>query len=54
MENPKFKRVEEDIWGSQNGSGWMGVVLKNSLKEWSRGEYGGMDNIIKLLMEDIA
>lgn len=53
--------MEEDIWGNQNGSGWMGVVLKNklkglksSLKEWSRGEYGGMDNIIKLLMEDIA
>jgi len=51
----------DDIWGSQNGSGWMGVVLKNKLKglknslmEWSRGEYGGMDNRIKLLMEDIS
>jgi len=61
IENVNFKRVVDKVWGSQSRSGWMEVVLKNKLKglkirlkEWSKMEYGGMDNIINLLMDDIV
>jgi hypothetical protein len=49
------------MWRSCNCEGWMGFVLKEKLKllkfhlkEWHKGEYGGMDGRLEILVEAIA
>lgn len=33
LENKLFKNLVEDLWKNQPGNGWLGVVLKNKIKE---------------------
>jgi len=61
LENDKLKGEVEARWRHYNSSGWMGFVLKEKLKalkldlkEWHKGEYGGMDGRLEKLVEDIA
>jgi len=60
LQNRDFKGVVEEAWRNQNVSGWMSFVLKEklkclkvTLKEWSKGEYGGMEERLVRLVEDI-
>jgi hypothetical protein len=52
--------VVEEAWRNQNVSGWMSFVLKEKLKglkfilkEWSKKEYGGMEERVENLVEEI-
>jgi len=60
IENPKFKEVVEEAWRNQELSGWMSFVLKEKLKglkvkikEWNKIEYGGMEERVEKLVEEI-
>ena len=60
LQNRDFKGVVEEAWRNQNVSSWMSFVLKEklkclkvTLKEWSKGEYGGMEERLVRLVEDI-
>lgn len=51
----------EEVWRNQGGVGWMGVVLKNKLKElkncsreWNKVEYGGVEANVNRLVEGIS
>jgi hypothetical protein len=61
LQNSKFKGVVEEAWRSQNVRGWMGVVLKEkmkglkaTIKEWNKVEYGGMEERVECLVEEIS
>jgi hypothetical protein len=58
--NKDLKRVVEEAWRGQLVDGWMGYILKEklkglkgSIKGWSKEVYGGIDEKIKRLVEDI-
>jgi len=60
LQNCDFKGVVEEAWRNQNVSGWMSFVLKEKLKglkpilkEWSRKEYGGIEERVELLVGEI-
>jgi exonuclease III len=60
LQNSDFKGIVEEAWMGQNISGWMSFVLKVKLKglklvlkEWSREEYGGIEDRVEKLVEDI-
>ena len=60
LKNRAFKGVVEEKWRGLNVHGWMGFVLKEKLKglkyrikEWNKEEYGGMEEKIELLIEEI-
>ena len=60
LQHQDFKRVVEEAWRNQNVSGWMGFVLKEKLKAlkfivkgWSKEEYGGMEERVERLVEEI-
>lgn len=60
LENLNFKGVVEEAWRNQNVSGWMSFVLKEKLKglkvkikEWNKEEYGGMEERVEKLVEEI-
>lgn len=60
LENRKCKEVVEEVWRSSNLTGWMGYVLKEKLKvlkgklkEWHTEEYGGMEERVKALRDEI-
>jgi hypothetical protein len=55
-----YKKVVEETWRSQTVNGWMGFILreklksiKNRLKVWSKEEFGGMDDRISSLIDEI-
>ena len=55
-----LEQLVEEAWRIKNVSGWMSFVLKEKLKglkpilkEWSRKEYGGIEERVKLLVEEI-
>jgi hypothetical protein len=61
LENNKLKGLVEGWWRNFNCSGWMSFVLKEKLKllkfhlkEWHKGEYGGMEGRLNILVESIA
>ena len=50
----------EEAWRNQNVFGWMSFVLKEKLKTlkaivkvWSKEEYGGMEDRVERLVEEI-
>lgn len=60
IENRKFKGVVDEAWRSNNVCGWMSFVLKEKLnglkvkiKEWNKEEYGGMEDRVEALVEEI-
>jgi len=60
IENRKFKGVVKEAWRSQGVGGWMSFVLKEKLKglkvklkAWSKEEYGGMEERVVKLVEEI-
>jgi hypothetical protein len=55
-----YKKVVEETWRSQTVTGWVGFVLreklksiKSRLKVWSKEEFGGMDDRISSLIDEI-
>jgi hypothetical protein len=61
LQNRKFKGVVEEVWRNQNVNGWMGFILKEKLKglkatikEWNKEEYGGMEERVERLVEEIS
>jgi hypothetical protein len=61
LQNRKFKKVVEDVWGRIVVGVWMGFVLKSKLKglkvaikEWHGVEYGNMDAKVGKLKLDIG
>jgi hypothetical protein len=60
LDHKEFLNVVEGAWGSQNVVGWMGFVLKEklkglkvSLKEWHKLEFGGGEERIVTIIDDI-
>jgi hypothetical protein len=60
MDHKNFKKVVEECWRAQEGSGWMAFILKEKLKalkfrlkEWHKEEYGKVENRIAKIVEDI-
>jgi hypothetical protein len=61
LENRKLRSIVEEEWRNGSLSGWMGYILKEKLKklklrlkEWNTEEYGGMEDRITKLVEEIA
>ena len=61
LENRNFKKVVEEVWRTQRGVGWMGVILKNKLKGlkeelrvWSKKEYEDLNFKAEKLIEEIV
>ncbi|KAK2406714.1 hypothetical protein QL285_042414 [Trifolium repens] len=61
LDHKNFKKVVEDCWRGQEVSGWMAFVLKEKLKalkvflkDWSKVEFGSVDNKIANIVEDIG
>ena len=60
LQNHKFKGVVEEALRGHDVSGWMSYVLKENLKglkatikEWNKEEYGGTEDRVERLVEDI-
>jgi hypothetical protein len=60
LQHQDFKRVIEEAWRNHNVSGWMSFVLKKKLKAlkskikvWNKEEYGGMEERVERLVEEI-
>jgi hypothetical protein len=61
LDHKNFKKVVEDCWRGQEVSGWMAFVLKEKLKtlkvclkEWSKIEFGSIENNIAKIVEEIG
>jgi len=61
LENRRFKPLVEEVWRNQNLGGWMRFILKEKLKNlkirlkaWNKEEYGGMEDRVHMLVEEIA
>lgn len=61
LQNNKFKGLVEEVWRTNNVHGWMGYVLKEKLKGlkeaikvWNKEEYGGMEERVEWLVEEIG
>jgi hypothetical protein len=61
LENNKFVKEVEAYWRGTRIEGWMGFVLKEKLKglkffikDWSKREYGGLEDRIQGLVVDIG
>jgi len=60
LSNPNFKGVVEEEWRKESANGWMSFVLKTKLKnfklrlkKWNRAKYGGMEERVERLVDDI-
>jgi exonuclease III len=60
LDHKDFSKLVEEVWRGFNVTGWMGFVLKEKLKglktflrEWHKKEYGGGEDRIAVIMEDI-
>jgi len=61
LDNRRFKSTVEESWRGHNLNGWMGFILKEKLKrlkirlkDWNKEEYGGMEDRVSSLIEEIA
>jgi len=60
MKIKKLEEVVENVWRWKSFGGWMGYllkekfkVLKDKLKVWNKAGYGGLENILKMLVVEI-
>ncbi|MCH79641.1 LINE-1 reverse transcriptase like, partial [Trifolium medium] len=60
LEHKDFSKMVDEVWRGLNVVGWMGVILKEKLKglkvhlkAWHKQEFGGGDERIAVLIEDI-
>jgi hypothetical protein len=60
LEHNNFSKMIEEVWRGMSFVGWMGFILKEKLKglkvhlkEWHKREFGGGEERIALIIEDI-